>query len=255
MRQYRITNNQAADSARKQLSSAASGATASALDGSALGEVEVISKNRSYGNERVEDLRQGEDYVVTVAGKPTNMTLRDIPRFLIEEVGIKDSENVNSLYEGIINRGFGGDEITGRSAMATSEKERKAQEKYLMEQLMMANSGSQGYKGTDSNLRGSSATMTKKNIAEALRAVRQGRVVDPALETGGRSTFKPKVEEAGGANVTRNSTGLQDRFKDEGEVAKRILAGLAGYGGGASRPASSRELTPAERKLRASLGL
>lgn len=255
MRQYRITNNQAADSARKQLSSAASDATSSSLQGGVLGEIEVISKNRSYGGEDLQNLRQGEDYVVTVAGKPTNMSLSDIPVFLKDEVGIKDSENITSLYEGIINRGFGGDEIAGRSAMATSEKERKAQERYLMEQLMMANSGSQGYKGTDSNLRGSSATMTKKNIAEALRAVRQGRVVDPALESGGRSTFKPKVDDLTGANVTRNSAGLQDRFKDEGEVAKRILAGLAGYGGGASRPSSSQELTPAERKLRASLGL
>lgn len=245
MRQYRITNNQAENSARQSLTNQAGGGK----------DIQVISKNRSYGGEGLESLRQGSDYVVMVDGRPTNMTLDEIRPYIKDDIGIKDANEINRMYEGIINKGFGGDEITGRSAMATSEKERKAQERYLMEQLMMANSGSQGYKGTDSTLRGSTASMTKNNIAEALRAVRQGRVVDPALESGGRSTFKPKTDEIKGANLPKNSSSMKEGYSEKEEVAKRILAGLAGYGGGASRPASDRELTPAEKRLKASLGL
>ena len=97
MRQYRITNNQAENSARQSLADQAGGGR----------DIQVISKDRSYGGEGLESLRQGDDYVVMVDGKPTNMTLDEIRPYIKDDIGIKDAKEINRMYEGIIQKGFG----------------------------------------------------------------------------------------------------------------------------------------------------
>ena len=90
-----------------------------------------------------------------------------------------------------------------------------------------------------------------------LNAARAGKYVDPRAYKDGKQVVFPaqdRINNVGSDYAMNKGVGDVTRSA-EGDIAKRILAGLAGYGGGASRPASSQELTPAEKKLRASLGL